>query len=146
MPKDTPTLSNILFESSQNQPKSIPWADVGTKIPPSRLQVCPFSSVRRKLSFQRTTLVSPWVAKCVQNRASELRLARQSFKNEIQEGVCKNHQNIMENQSKNYCFLVAQNHVWRYTLRLFYTLGLFGKSRKIDAEMTPKIHENPFKR
>ena len=35
-------------------------------------------------------------------------------------------------------FLMAQNHVWRYTLRLFYTFGLFEKNRKIDAKMEPK--------
>ena len=29
-------------------------------------------------------------------------------------------------------FLTAQNHVWRYTLRLFNTVAIFDKSRKIN--------------
>ena len=33
---------------------------------------------------------------------------------------------------------MAQNHVWRYTLRLFHTFAIFEKSRKIDAKMEPK--------
>ena len=41
----------------------------------------------------------------------------------------------MTNQCKNRRFLMAQNHVWRYTLRLFYTFAIFEKHRKIDAKM-----------
>ena len=29
---------------------------------------------------------------------------------------------------------MAQNHVWRYTLRLFHTFAIFEKNRKIDAK------------
>ena len=35
---------------------------------------------------------------------------------------------------------MAQNHVWRYTLRLFYTFGLFEKHPKIDAKMEFKSY------
>ena len=146
MPKDTPNLWKIIPQSSQNHPKSIPWADFGAKIPPSRLHVCPFSSLRRQLSFQSPTLVPPWVPKCVQNRAFALRLALQHSKNDLRKGVCKKHEHFIINQSKKQYFLKAQNHVWRYTLRLFYTFGLFGKIRKIDAEMAPKIYEKSSKR
>ena len=34
--------------------------------------------------------------------------------------------------------MMAQNHVWRYTLRLFHTFGLFEKSGKVDAKMETK--------
>ena len=37
---------------------------------------------------------------------------------------------------------MAQNHVWRYTLRLFHTFAIFGKNRKVDAKRAPKIYEN----
>ena len=37
---------------------------------------------------------------------------------------------------------MAQNHVWRYTLRLFHTFVIFGKSRKNDAKMALKIQPN----
>ena len=35
---------------------------------------------------------------------------------------------------------MAQNHVWRYTLRLFHTFALFEKIRKIDAKRWAKSH------
>ena len=35
-------------------------------------------------------------------------------------------------------FLMAQNHVWRYTLRLFHTFAIFEKIQKIDAQRDPK--------
>ena len=118
MPKDTPNLLTIIPQSSQNHKKSIHWADLGAKIPPSRLHVCPFSSLRRKLSFQSPTLVPPWVPKCVQNRAFALRLALQHLKNELRKGVCKKHAHFMKIRDKKRCFLKAQNRVSRYTLIL----------------------------
>ena len=33
---------------------------------------------------------------------------------------------------------MAQNHVWRYTLRLFHTFSVFEKDRKIDAKREAK--------
>ena len=42
----------------------------------------------------------------------------------------------------NRCFLRVPKAVSHYTLRLFSTLASFGKGRKIDAKMAPKMHEN----
>ena len=44
----------------------------------------------------------------------------------------------MKNRYENQWFLMAQNHVWRYTLRLFYTFAIFEKYRKIDAKRDAK--------
>ena len=74
----------------------------------------------------------------LQNRTFEYRRALWPSKNALWEGVRKKHENWMKNRCENRRFLMAQNHVWRYTLRLFYTFGLFEKSRKIDAKMEPK--------
>ena len=49
-------------------------------------------------------------------------------------GLRKKHENYMKNRFENRRCLMAQNHVWRYTLRLFYTFGFFETSRKIDAK------------
>ena len=35
---------------------------------------------------------------------------------------------------------MAQNHVWRYTLRLFHTFAIFEKYRKIDAKRDAKSY------
>ena len=35
---------------------------------------------------------------------------------------------------------MARNHVWRYTLRLFHTFALSGKSLKIYAKREPTNH------
>ena len=61
-----------------------------------------------------------------------------TWKNAVQEGTPEKHENYIKNQSKKPCFLMAPNHVWRYTLRLFHTFGLFEKNRKIDAKREPK--------
>ena len=45
------------------------------------------------------------------------------------------HYNFMKNRCELRSYLMAQNHVWRYTLRLFHTFAIFEKSRKIDAKM-----------
>ena len=46
---------------------------------------------------------------------------------------------------------MAQNHVWRYTLRLFHTFAIFGKYRifdekgsQNDAKIDAKIIKNRF--
>ena len=60
----------------------------------------------------------------------------------------KNHEknmsgNLMKNQPKTGWFLMVQNHVWRYTLVLFYTLATSEKERKCDGksmQKRPKIH------
>ena len=52
----------------------------------------------------------------------------------------KKKRKLMKNRCENRRFLMAQNHVWRYTLRLFHTLAFFEKGRKIDAKGEPKSH------
>ena len=44
----------------------------------------------------------------------------------------------MKKQCENERFLMAQNHVWRYTLRLFHTFSIFEKSWKFDAKREAK--------
>ena len=46
----------------------------------------------------------------------------------------------MKNRCQNRSFLMAQNHIWRYTLRLFHTFAFFQKSRKIGARRESKSH------
>ena len=52
----------------------------------------------------------------------------------------KKHEKLMKNLCENRSFLMAQNHVWRYTLRLFHTFSIFGKRRKIDAKREAQSH------
>ena len=44
----------------------------------------------------------------------------------------------MKNRCENRSFLMAQNHVSHYTLRLFYTFAIFEKNQKIDAKRDTK--------
>ena len=44
----------------------------------------------------------------------------------------------MKKGCQNDAFLIAQNHVWRYTLRFFHTFSIFEKVRKIDAKRGAK--------
>ena len=82
----------------------------------------------------------------LQNRTFDYRRALWHSKNALWEGVRKKHENWMKDRCENRKFLMAQNHVWRYILRLFYTFGLFGKSWKFDAELPPKMNEKSSKR
>ena len=50
-------------------------------------------------------------------------------KNDLWKGGWKKHENVMENRCKNGSFLMARNHVWRYTLHLFQTFAVVLKSR-----------------
>ena len=74
----------------------------------------------------------------LQNRIFEYRRALWPSKNALWEGVRKKHENCMKNRCQNRRFLMAQNHVWRYTLRLFHTFAIFEKGLKFDAKMEPK--------
>ena len=49
-------------------------------------------------------------------------------------------------RSENGRFLMARNHVWRYTLRLFHTFAIFEKNRKNDAKREAKSHVFSSKR
>ena len=63
-------------------------------------------------------LGTPLNPKWLQNRTVEDRSALRPSKNDLWKGVRKKHENSMKKRCKNRRFLMAQNHVWRYTLRL----------------------------
>ena len=67
--------------------------------------------------------------KSVQKRIFEDRLALGPSKNGLWKGVRKKHEILMKNRCENERFLMARNHVWRYTLRLFHTFAIFKKSK-----------------
>ena len=90
------------------------------------------------MSLQGIILGSSGSPKSAENLTYEHRRALWPSKNGVWKRVRKKHENSMKNLCENRSFLMAQNHVWRYTLRLFHTFGLFEKSRKIDAKMEPK--------
>ena len=66
----------------------------------------------------------------LQKRTLEDRRALGPSKNVLWEGVRKKHEKLMKIRCENERFLMARNHVWRYTLRLFHTFAIFEKSRK----------------
>ena len=76
--------------------------------------------------------------KSVQNRTCEHRRALWPSKSGDWVWVWKKHQNLIKNRCENRRFLMAQNHVWHYTLRLFHTFAILGKSWKIDAKFYAK--------
>ena len=53
-------------------------------------------------------------------------------------GVRQKHEEVMKNRCENERFLMARNHVWRYTLRLFHTFAPFENNRKICAKREPQ--------
>ena len=63
-------------------------------------------------------LGTPLDPKWLQNRTVEDRLALRPSKNGLWKGVRIKHENSMKKRCENRRFLMAQNHVWRYTLRL----------------------------
>ena len=70
----------------------------------------------------------------LQNRTFEGQLGLWPSKNAFREGVREKHENSMKKWCENEGFLMAQNHVWRYTLRLFHTFSVFEKSWKFNAK------------
>ena len=76
----------------------------------------------------------------LRNRTFEYRRALWPSKNVLWEGVWRQHENCMKNRCQNRRFLMAQNHVWRYTLRLFHIFAIFKKYRKIDAKRDAKSY------
>ena len=44
-----------------------------------------------------------------------------------------------KNRCEHRCFLMAQNLVWRYTLRLFHTFAIFEKIEKSMQNEMPKV-------
>ena len=61
-----------------------------------------------------TTLNPKWL----QNRTFEHRSALGPSKNALWERLLKKRENLMNHRCENQRFLMAQKHVWRYTLRL----------------------------
>ena len=89
--------------------------------------------------LQGVTLEPGRDPKSIKNHTFGPRSARGPSKNDIQKGGGKKHEKLMKNQCKNWCFLMARNHVWRYTLRLFHTFALFEKNRKSMPKGRPKV-------
>ena len=50
------------------------------------------------------------------------------------EGGLEKHEQIMKHAKKKGCFLMARNHVWRHTLRLFHTFARLKKRRQIKEK------------
>ena len=138
--------------SSQNRPKTTPnlwkWF-LGPFSAPNCAQVGSrtLTGVRGRSLFMilwniirdyGTIFGAPGNRRSLQNRTFEYRRALWPSKNALWEGVRKKHENCMKNRCQNWRFLMAQNHVWRYTLRLFNTFAIFDKSRKIYAKREPK--------
>ena len=81
-----------------------------------------------KMAFQGAILGPSWGPKSVKNRTFGFRSAQGPSKNELRKGVGKKHENLMKHRCRNGWSLMARNHVWRYTLRLFHTFAIFEKS------------------
>ena len=109
-------------------PKSIqrrPWSVFGAKSRPGQLQdasgiipVYRFDTIFLKIVPKWAILGTPLDPKWLQNRTVEDRLALRPSKNGFWKGVRIKHENSMKKRCENRRFLMAQNHVWRYTLRL----------------------------
>ena len=139
-------------KSFQNQPKTDPNREkcvlgafsapsrgqVGSRSAPGRRQCDQKSFFRLKMSFQGSILWPLEIWKSLQNRTFVYRQALGPSKNGFRKGVRKKHENLMKNRCENGRFLMARNHVWRYTLRLFHTFAIFEKSWKIDAKREAK--------
>ena len=82
------------------------------------------------MSLQGSILGPQENGKSVQYRVFAHRLALRPSKNGVWKGVRKKHENLMKNQCKHQCFLMAWSHVWRYTLRLFHIFASFEKELK----------------
>ena len=93
-----------------------------------------------KMVLQGAILGPSWGPKSDKNRTFGPRSAQGPSKNDLRKGVWKKHEKLMKNRCRNGWFLMARNHVWRYTLRLFHTFAIFEKSRKIDAKREAKSH------
>ena len=146
--------SKINSKSIQNQSKTVQNRDkcvLGAISAPNRAQVgsrtlrptrstSPFEPFWPKMKLQGSIFGPLENRKSVQKRIFEDRLALGPSKNGFWKGVRKKHENLMKNRCENERFLMARNHVWRYTLRLFHTFAIFEKNRKINAKREAKSH------
>ena len=125
-------LAKIIQHPSQNWAKTIPdrrKCDIEAFSAPNRAQAGPKEASRRRLgsifsqlwpemSLEALILVPPWIPKCFQNHTVEHMMGPMPSKNALPEGVRKKHEHLMKIRCENQGFLIAQNHVWRYTLCL----------------------------
>ena len=82
-----------------------------------------------------TPLIPKWLKKVT----FEGRSALGPFKNELCKGGFEKHEHLMKNQCENRCSLMAQNSVWRYTLRLFHTFAVFEKIKELMQQGMPNV-------
>ena len=113
---------------------------VGSRSGSGRIRQNLWGAFSPKMSLQGSIFGHHLNPKLLQNRTFEPRSALGPSKNGLWEGVWKKHENLMKNQCENRSFLMAQNHVWRYTLRLFHTFAIFEKRWKIYAKRDAKSH------
>ena len=125
--------------------KMCPWAVLGRMSRPGRLREAPGTEkfgfrgpFCPKMSLQGAILGFTENRKLTQNRTFEHKPALGTSKNALREGVRKKHEKLMKKRCNNQCFLMAQNHVWRYTLRLFHTFAIFEKTSKNRCEKGPQ--------
>ena len=129
--------SKVLPTSTKNGPKSRKIRSLsvfGAKSRPGRLQDAlphlpgnPFGACLVENGAPRDHFGPQRGAKIGKKSNFWVRLAQGPSKNNLQKGVRKKHENLMKDRCKNGCFLMARNHVWHYTLRLFHTFALFEK-------------------
>ena len=106
--------------------------------PSSLGAVTPLAPLWPKMAIQGVILDPPRVAKWLQNRSFERRSAFGLSKNGVCKVVLKELWKNMKNRCGNRCFLMAQNHVWRYTLCFFQTFAIFETSLKINVKRNAK--------
>ena len=126
--------------------KMVPWTVFGAKSRPGRLQERspgnPSKFMRAFLAencTRRGHVGAQRVPKSVKNLAFGPRSAQGPSKNDLWKGVWKKHEILMKSRCNNLCFLIARNHVWRYTLRLFHTFAIFEKIEKSMPKGRPNI-------
>ena len=115
------------------------WRQFAPRLVPRPLQDRTLTPSWLKMSMQGSVLGLLKIGN--QSKTTLLNLDRYFWpsKNGLQKGVRKKRENVMKKRCKIRCFLMAQNDVWRYTLRLFHTFGLFEKSKKSMEKGTPKV-------
>ena len=115
-------------------------AQVGSRTLDLNWGTAPFGTFWPKMALEGAMLGPSGIPKSVKNRTFGPRSAQGPSKNGLRKGVWKKHEKLMKKRCRNGWFLMARNHVWRYTLRLFHTFAIFEKSRKIDATTEAESH------
>ena len=108
---------------------------VGSRTPQLSSLLLIYALVWPKMVFQGLLLGSLGRRKSGPKRIFEDRRALERSKNGIKKGGLKKREHLTKNRCGNGRFLMARNHVWRYTLRLFHTFAIFEKYRKMEPKM-----------